>query len=343
MKILCIGPIWRGSNAGGLFKALGRNGCLIEVVDEFYYLSLLGESKAEKLLYKAIRPMQIKAFNHAILAQANLFEPDVVLVYKGHFVTPDTLTALKVKYPIVNFYPDVSFHTHGSLLQKTLPMYRLVFTTKTFGIADMARQLGQQNGVFIPHGYDPEIHRPIEVKGNLKEQLSADISFIGTWSARKEKYLTALAEGLPQATLKIWGSQWHKAGRQLLPYIQGKPVLGDLYAATICCTKINLGLLSEQVRGASSGDLITSRTFHIPGTGGFMLHQNNQEANQYFEAGMEADFFSDETELLIKVKHYLDNEEQRLAISKTGQQRAKAEYSLDHRAAVVQQKMETIL
>ncbi len=39
-KILCVGPQWRGSNAGGLFKALSRQGHLIEIIDEFYEIPL---------------------------------------------------------------------------------------------------------------------------------------------------------------------------------------------------------------------------------------------------------------------------------------------------------------
>jgi hypothetical protein len=39
-KILCVGPLWRGSNAGGLFKALARQGSLIEIIDEFYEIPL---------------------------------------------------------------------------------------------------------------------------------------------------------------------------------------------------------------------------------------------------------------------------------------------------------------
>ena len=66
MVILAIGPLWRGSNAGGLFRALSREGCLIEIVDEFYYISLQTKKKFTKVLERVIRPLQTDEFNTAI-------------------------------------------------------------------------------------------------------------------------------------------------------------------------------------------------------------------------------------------------------------------------------------
>ena len=109
-------------------------------------------------------------------------------------------------------------------------------------------------------------------------------------------------------------------------------VEGDLYALAISSSKINLSLLSEQVKGASSGDLITSRTFHIPGAGGFMLHERTSEVIKYFVENEEMDCFSDEIELIERVKYYLDNPVKRAEIAHRGHERACREHKLDHRA-----------
>lgn len=333
MKILCVGPLWRGSNAGGIFKALGRQGALIEIVDEYYHIPLNARSLHTKLIAKGFRNLFLKDFNQEILNSAAKFEPDLVLVYKGAFVLPETLILLKNKnIPLYNFYPDVSFHTHGKLLVKTLGLFDKIFTTKTFGIKDLNEQLNIKNAVFIPHGFDPEIHRPIE-EDHIPKDYICDLSFIGTYSPKKERILSQIVQHDPALKVLIWGDQWEKAKeKSLQKAIRYKSILGDLYAAGISASKINLAILSEKVIGSSSGDLITSRTFHIPATGGFMLHERNEQSIKYFQESAEAAFFTEISELNEKIRYYLREEIERNKIAKAGMLRAQKDHSLDERA-----------
>jgi len=337
MRILAVGPLWRGSNAGGLFRALSRKGCLIEVLDEFYFVSLQTKTKLTKILERALWPLQQKEFNNAIKDKIRIFRPDVVLVYKGVFVTPQTLQfARQNNCKIVLFYPDVSMAAHGANIPAAIPLYDLIFTTKTFGITDMETVYGVKNAVFIPHGFDPEIHRKLDIGTKEMAGFKCDVSFIGTWSPKKEKWLSYLKEKLPEIDLKVWGGQWNKSSSPVLKSsIQGTAILGDLYAIAIQSSKINLGILSEKVTGSSSGDLITSRTFHIPASFGFMLHERNKESVLYFNEDEEAGFFDGEGELVTKVKEFLNNEPKREKIRSAGYQRALAQHSLDARAAVI--------
>jgi len=246
-------------------------------------------------------------------------------------------------FRLINFYPDVSFRTHGSLLQSSLPLYDQVFTTKTFGLSDMKEQLGITAADFIPHGFDPEIHRPVAIGEYPMENFLCDVSFIGGWSVKKESILSAIRKALPHISIKIWGSRWENCKvKELQSCIQGREITGDLYALGILSSKINLGLLHERVEGASSGDKITSRTFHIPGTGGFMLHERTNEIVQYFEEGKEVILFSDHQELIDKINYYLQQESERKAIAQQGHQRALKEHSLDHRAALLVSKVEKL-
>lgn len=337
MRILTIGPLWRGSNAGGLFRALSRQGCLIEIVDEFYYISLQTKSKLNKVLERPIRQLQINEFNNAIKHRIELFKPTVLLVYKGAFVLPETLIYAKNKSCLLTlFYPDVSMTAHGPNIPRCLPIYNLVFTTKTFGIKDMNHQFGVKNAYFIPHGFDPEIHRKLNISSDEQRYFNCDASFIGTWSPKKENWLSHLVQKMPELNFKIWGDQWFKATSEILrKNIQHTAVLGDLYAVAIQCSLINLGILSEKVAGSSSGDLITSRTFHIPGSSGFMLHERNEESILYYKEDSEAGFFEGKEEMADKVAYYLQNPETRNRIQVEGYHRALREHSLDQRAKTV--------
>jgi spore maturation protein CgeB len=337
MRILTIGPLWRGSNAGGLFRAMSREGCIIDVIDEFYYISLQTKTKATKIAERLIRPWQVGEFNNAIKKKINIFSPEVLFVYKGAFVLPATLAYAKQNNcRLVLFYPDVSTTAHGPNIPKAIPKYDLIFTTKTFGITDMQAQYSVKNACFVPHGFDPEIHRKLNVTAEDKKNFGCDVSFIGTWSPKKESWLATLVQKCPGISLKIWGDQWNKSTTtEINSCIQNTAVLGDLYAIAIQCSKINLGILSEQRIGSSSGDLITSRTFHIPGASGFMLHERNEESVLYFKENEEAGFFSGADEMASQVKYFLDNDTLREKIQAAGYDRAQKEHSLDARARTV--------
>ena len=339
-----MGPLWRGSNAGGLFKAMSRCGCLIAVVDEFYYISLSTKTKLTKVLERFVRPLQVDEYNKAIIKEIDIFTPDILFVYKGAFVKPEVLQyAREKKCRLVMFYPDVSTMTHGDFLPKTIPLYELIFTTKTFGIRDMQEKFGAKNLFFIPHGFDPEIHRVLEINDADRATFGCDVSFIGTYSLKKEQLLNHLKEQIPDLNLKIWGEQWHKSSSPAIKdCIKGRQVLGDLFALAIQCSKINLGILSEKVVGASSGDLITSRTFHIPGSSGFMLHERNEESVLYFKEDEESGFFEGAEELTAKVKLYLKDDALRERVRLAGYQRALADHSLDSRARTIIQQIQKL-
>ena len=144
--------------------------------------------------------------------------------------------------------------------------------------------------------------------------------------------------------MKIWGEQWNKSASPVIKdSIQHTKVIGDMYALAIQSSKINLGILSEQVTGASSGDLITSRTFHIPGASGFMLHERNEESVLYFSENEEAGFFSGKEELVKQVKHFLSDDALRKKIQEAGYIRAIKEHSLDNRARTIIESINKVL
>jgi glycosyltransferase involved in cell wall biosynthesis len=332
-KILCIGPQWRGSNAGGFFKALSRLGHIVSIVDEFYHVPLRGKSLLTKIISSFSRNLYIKEFNKEILKVNSIFQPDIMIVYKGAFVYPQTLLKIKPEIKLlVNFFPDVSIHTHGDLLQKTLPIYDYIFTTKTFGVSDLKSLLNIQSAYFIPHGFDPDIHRNLDISNIRNNPYLSDVSFIGTWSPKKENYISSIIRKLPYINLKIFGSQWYKARGLVKSRWVGYEVLGDAYALAINSSKINLGLLSEKVRGASSGDKITSRTFHIPASAGFMIHERTEEIANYFIEDIEIVCFDNPDELISKIQYYIDNESERDKIRMAGYKRAVKNYSLEKRA-----------
>jgi spore maturation protein CgeB len=332
MKILCACSLWRGSNDAAVVKAFSELGHIVDVVDEHYYINLWNINKLGKALGVVSRIFNdIKVYNDKLKLQFDSLKPDLVFVYKGQWVLPETLNYFK-KFgcKLVNLYPDVSFTAHGKLIPACIPLYDMIFSTKSFAIDDCIKLFNYSKVIYIPHGFDKDIHKKLSTE-NAPAEFFCDASFIGTYSPWKEKNLCALKEALPNLKLNIWGGGWHKADSKLAGSIMSSSVHGDLYALAIQCSKINIALLSEIVSGASSGDQITSRTFHIPASGGFMLHQRTSEVLNYFSEGEEIVCFDSSMEMIEVINHYIIHNDDRDIICKKGYEKTVSSYSVLHR------------
>lgn len=287
-----------------------------------------------KALARVIRRVAVREFNAQLINACARADANLLLVFKGMFVEARSLRTLRQRgICCVCFYPDVSFTAHGPYLEEALAEYDWVFTTKTFGLEDLRQRLGVTRASVLRHAFDPEIHREWAIHEREQSRLGADVSFIGTWSPKKEALLTAVAEELSEHRLKVFGAQWEAAARRgpLRRAIAGYGVTGPAYAAAIAAAKVNLGLLSEQRPGASGGDAITSRTFHIPAAGGFLLHERTDELGEVLEEGVECEAFEGEAELIEKIEAALADEGKRAAIAERGMARVWAGHSWDHR------------
>jgi spore maturation protein CgeB len=338
-RILCVGETWFGSDARSAFAAIRRLGHSTQVVDPNNYVPLQWQSTLTKAIRKACMPLFVKELTFDTDRILERFEPHCLFVFKGNWVHPKVIEHCRsLGIATINYYPDVSFLSHGPYIPRALPLYDQVFNTKSYGVRDMESQLGVSNVKFLEPGYDPELHRPMFLTKEDLQTYGCDVAFIGTWSPKKESILLALRKAAPKIKMKIWGYQWDRnPAPELKDSIMGYGVIGDEYTKAICGSAICLGLLSEAGLGASSGDLITARTFQIPACGTFMLHERNTEVLRYFYEGEEAEFF-EPSELWQKVSYYLSHAERRQAIAQNGLTRSlRDDYSIDNRMKVVLQ------
>lgn len=262
-------------------------------------------------------------YNSAILELLQVNPLEFLLVFKGMLVRPQTLRRFRERsIPVYCFYPDVSFKDHGSNIWECLPLYDCVFTTKSYHLADATLKSRVRDLQLVSHGFDPEVHRPVVVSEDVGRVYSCDVSFVGYWSVKKERHLRELVERLPAVDVRIWGPSWYMADPVVRNRWQGRGAWGDEIAAIHKCSKINLGLLSEAGTGVSSGDLTTARTWQIPASGGFMLHEDTPELRQAFRVGHEVGVFSGERDLADQVVWWLQHDLERSAASQAAYLRA---------------------
>jgi spore maturation protein CgeB len=344
LRILTCSHTWEGATDYGFTRAFRRAGHSVTVVSDAEYFPYRWNSLALRVLRRFTQPLIVAEFQRSLIEAAAQLKPELLFVFKGALIEPNTIDAIRTLGSVaINVYPDVSFTVHGPLLPKSLPRYDWIFTTKSFGVANLERELGIRVASFMPHGFDPEVHAPVALDAKDRAKFASEVSFIGTWSPKKEALLAYVRKKLPALDLKVWGNKWERAGAFPAPWIKCEPVLGREYAKAIAATAINLAILIEAHGEASSGDLTTTRTFEIPAVGGFMLHERTKEAQSYFTEGSECAMFGDADELVAKIRHYLGSPEERSRIAAAGHRRCvNSCYAVDQRAAVVVEKAREI-
>lgn len=263
-------------------------------------------------------------YNKAVLDLLGVPSLAFLLVFKGRLLRPSTLERFReAGLPCYLFYPDVSFHDHGPEIPACLPLYDQIFTTKRYHLERPAAGIPEVRWTWVNHGADPEVHRPLALTESARGAYAADVSFVGCWSPKKERLLAAVVESLPHRTVRIWGPGWSRATAPVRGAWQGRGAWGDEIAMIYAASTINLGLLSEAGTATTSGDQTTARTWQIPSSGAFLLHEDTAEFSEFFRPGLEAGVFSDGKDLVRRIEQYLGNAEEREKIRRAGLDRSR--------------------
>jgi spore maturation protein CgeB len=318
-----LGADWWGSDARAMGAELRRRGCLL--IERHYedHYPTRWRSLWLRALRRVCRPLMAEDYNAAVLELLQVRPLEFLLVFKGMLVTPQTLKRFRDRsVPIYCVYPDVSFQDHGSNIWDCLPLYDCVFTTKSWHLDDSQLRKRVRRLQHVSHGFDPEVHRPVAVSQHTHRLYACDVSFVGYWSPKKERLLLRLMESMPQLDLRIWGPSWHLADPALRRCWQGRGAWGDEISAIYASSRINLGLLSEAGTGTVSGDLTTARTWQIPASGGFLLHEDTAELRRAFLPDSEVGVFTGPRDVADAVKYWLQQSPQRMAAARAAHARA---------------------
>lgn len=332
--ILFLGAHWWGSDSRALAIILRRLGHTVVTLNYEDFVPVRWSSFVLRGVRRLLLPLFVRDYNRAILEHLGNRGFDFLLVFKGKHLFLETLEGfVKAGLPVYCMYPDVSFLDHGDDIWRCLPLYRCVFTTKSFHMDDAKLRQRAQALRLVSHGFDPDVHRPVELAPRVRAAYESDVSFVGCWSVKKQHLLTTLIQQRPGVNLRIWGPGWERAGDTLERYWEGRGAYGDELCLIYQASRINLGLLSEAGGGTAIGDQVTARTWQIPATGAFMLHEATDELERYFAPGREVGVFGTPAELAVKVSWYLDNEDERREVAWAGHRRCTREHYTYLRAA----------
>lgn len=267
------------------------------------------------------RPMELD-----LALRLEALQPDMLLFLKSdsiHASTYQLLRRLLKKTLFLSFHPDDPWNQRRFL--KKGPSHRrallqlsqmdAVFLWSRELVGKAVREGGAKRAYYLPFAADPELHPKLEsIAPEEKEALSANVLFIGSWDEEREAYFKPLAEA--DLGLAIYGGIYWRTRCQnaaLKAAFRGRPLVGIEQSKAALATPLMINVLRQQNKGACN-----MRTFEIPATGGFMLHEYSEEAAAFFPEGEAAAYFRDPLDLVEKVRYYLAHDKEREAIQTRG-------------------------
>lgn len=188
----------------------------------------------------------------------------------------------------------------------------MVKTTKSYAVEKL-KKLGAKQVYFVNNAYEEKFHYPRELNNKDRENLKADVGFIGMWEKNRAESLIYLAK--KGIKVRVWGGgKWVNLKNKLDNlYIEDQPLFSDEYSKALSVIKVNLCFLRK-----INNDLQTTRTMEIPACGGFMLAERTTEHENLFQERREAEFFSNNEELYEKCIKYLNDDILRNQIAQAG-------------------------
>jgi spore maturation protein CgeB len=315
LKLLLVG-IGLSYHVGGFFKnALSQSGINHLIVDEWDFFGSLSTSVSQRIIRKILRkPAAYWKFNREVLNKTFSYKPDILLVTKGAYISPETLAQIrsKSKAILINYATDDPFNPaiRTKDLIEGIPYYHLYACTKRAIMQDIERS-GCKSVTYIPFGYDRTVHFP--QRDHLQNHFckyDCDLVFIGGADKDRRILLQNFLQN-SDLSLKLYGSYWSKDST-LKKHYYGM-AFGAEYRKVLGGTKIALCLVRHDNR-----DGHVMRTFEIPACGAFMLAERTEEHKCLFSEDNDVVFFSGLEELMDKGKYYKYHIEKRQKIAEHG-------------------------
>jgi spore maturation protein CgeB len=316
MKILLIGRAEIPHLGGSFYRALKSLGHDVRLVDESLAFGWLDHPPVSSVLLRLRKrlPTRTGAFNEAVLSAAREMRPDMILSLQGSFLTRDTLESLKQSRALlVNYSTDHPFNPAACtpLVPAALPLWDVFATPRAHTIPRLEQHC-KGVVVYLPFGYDPEIHFP---DPDAAGTLDNDLVFIGVCDRDRVETLRFLSRRKEIAVRFYGGGRRYRLIGDLRRR-HGGMVNGKDYRRALSQSKIALSLNRR-----ANEDTHVMRTFEVPACGAFLLAERTSEQLAMFAENREAAFFSGLDELWDKVMYYLSHEEERRSIALAGYRR----------------------
>ncbi len=214
--------------------------------------------------------------------------PDVVWVFKGMEILPDTIQWIKAKgIKTINFNGDHPFVFSGrgsgnKNVTEGFPLYDAHFTY-IHSLKDLIEKEYHIKTFLLPFGY--ELSNELYDACNFKESYNY-CCFIGNPDEIRVSFIRELVK--EKIRIDLYGHGWNKyIESNNLCKIYG-PVYGADFWKTVRQYRVQLNIFRKHNEGAHN-----MRTFEIPAVGGLQLAPDTEEHRSFFQDQKEIFLYSD--------------------------------------------------
>lgn len=257
-------------------------------------------------------------YNVRLLKLVKTLRPDLVFVFKGLEIYPDTLQKIRLSKPrplLINWNPDSPFdyatHNTSRHLVESISLFDcyLIWDTDLFS---PLTEVGAQKVVYLPFGYARGQHIRVDLEDGDRKNLQTQICFVGGYTAERASLLELLAQ---QHTVGIWGTGWNRlpTASPLRGCIRGGWTWGYEMSKVFCAAEIVMNFIRPQ-----NGNAHNMRTFEAPATGAFMLSTRTRDQEGWLPEKIGAEYFADPLEMADKATYYLAHPVEREQIAQVG-------------------------
>lgn len=285
-KILIYGENWEGTLPRLLLDELYSKNFEVEIFDFTDHLPGIRNrafiEKAKRRLFSFYYKRKIQSI---FLQKAKSFYPDVIIIAKGLHLDLETVLRLKRNgAKLINWNPDDFFNLKNSnaSLIKAMPAYDLIISSRKH-LFDKYLSLGATKLLYLEWYYVPQLHF------DHKTDKTIEVSFVGSWSPSREKFISELNK-----KLSIWGGGWEKSSSAFRKQHDVKnKILNQVEMSKVfTSSKYNLNLLTHE-----NNDYSNLRFFEVPASSGLLLTERNDIAELYLKDDVECLMFNSSKEV----------------------------------------------
>lgn len=292
-----------------------------------------------KIIFKSGLSDIYSSINKELIAFTEKFNPDIVWIFKGMEIFPDTLKWFKKRNIfLVNYNPDNPFLFTGkgsgnSNVTESIGLFDLHFTYNK-EIFDQLEKIKPGGVSYLPFGFELSEN---DFQQCLSQEETVKACFVGNPDKKRAAFINEL--GNKGVEIDVYGNNWSSFIKA--PGITIRPEVRGLdFWKTLRRYRVQLNLVRIH-----SEDSHNMRTFEVPGVGGIMLAKKTTEHTSFFEEQTEALFYSDEVSCFESIDFLLnmdkDNAEK---IRKAARERSlKSGYRYKDRSLFVSQILQGYL
>lgn len=288
------------------FRQLGHEVTFIDqtdgVSDSLFFRVLMTRTSLFRRYLKTLK------VNTTLDFRVDRIGPDLIVIFKGHFLDSEVIRSITQSYKTVLVYPDSS--RFKPILRNRVKYFNTVFTQDNNKKHFM--KLGAKRVVTLPFACDPDFHK------NLAVEKKYPISFIGTFYPNRYFKLRRI-----QHHIDVFGNWWIIKVGQTHPAVYGFD-----YVRAINESAINVNVHHGTDLTADAPNM---RTFEVTGCGGFICTEYMPSMSSYFTSD-EVQTYRSGRELAEVIECYLDDPGSIVEVGLKAQQKCYARHTYLKRA-----------